>query len=137
SRSRRVSRNNKVPTIRSQKEHLAASSKALINAFEEVLNYDPSRHHNRPPPDLRIEDSNYLEEVRILAGELRRLNDLLEKTQINKPQTKHAVLQFQKHFDGFLNRFATSLATGAAGLLIATGGALLYEAGVGHESVSQ
>lgn len=48
----------------------------LIEAFQEVEDYDPLR--NVPPSPLWKDDKDYLGDIEVLIRELRRLNDLLD-----------------------------------------------------------
>ena len=52
-------------------------SKAIITAFEEVLDFDPLRNHNHPYPTLWLEGDLYKEELAQIVQELRRLNSYL------------------------------------------------------------
>jgi hypothetical protein len=105
-------------------------SKIVITALEEALDYDPLRQHNQPPPDLRLDDPNYLIEIRSLVAELRRLNELLEKKK-SGPSVSRSTGRLAKHFDKFFGSYASALGKGAAGLTIGAAAALLYQAGVG------
>ena len=111
-------------------------STALIAALQEAADYDPLRHHNEPPPSLRIDDPDYLAEVRSLVAELKRLNSILEaKTVSESHLAEDSVSHLAKHFDTFFGAYAKSLGHGAAALTIATVLALLTRAGVGAELV--
>jgi hypothetical protein len=107
-------------------------SQVLIEAFQEVLDYDPVRNHNRPVPPLRLEDPEYLNFVRELVAELRRLNSILEKGKGRLP-AKGTVAALSKHFDKFLSSYAGALGKVAAGLTGSAIVALLYQIGVGKE----
>lgn len=108
-------------------------SNAIISALEEALNYNVDRHHNSPPPDLRLEDAEYLAEIRSLIFELRRLNALLEKPiKSNASAARKEAAGFGKHMDKFLSSYAGSLGKGAAGLTVAAVAGLLYQAGAGE-----
>jgi hypothetical protein len=112
-------------------------SKLVIFALQEALEYDPARHHNQPPPDLRIDDPDYLQEMRILVSELQRLNDLLEATVRRRQESSRAVLSFAKHADNFLGKYASALGKGAGYLTIGMIASLLYQAGVGPDLVAK
>jgi hypothetical protein len=86
---------------------------------------------------LRIDDTDYLIEIRNLIKELRRLNRLLTRKFPENHKTSNAVLDLQKHLDTFLHRFSVHLGTGAAGLLILTVAALLHQAGVGQDLLKE
>jgi hypothetical protein len=58
--------------------------RGLIEAFQEVADYHPQR--NVPTPPLWKADQGYLDEIKALIAELRRLNDLLEAG--NTPDAK-------------------------------------------------
>jgi hypothetical protein len=117
-------------------------SELFITALEEALDYDPIRHHNAPPPALRLDDDDYLEEVRTLIAELKRLNKNLEKaakaeakpkpkrTPAPRKAAEKSAIDVSKHVNTFLNKYASGLGTGAAALTIGTAGALLYQLGV-------
>jgi hypothetical protein len=126
-----------------RKTQVVFFSKLFISALEEALEYDPSRHHNHPPPPLRLEDADYLSEIRSLISELKRLNANLEaaaaagKTKAatkRKPakrqSAERSASDVSKHLNSFLSKYASTLGTGAAALTIGTAGALLYQLGV-------
>jgi hypothetical protein len=116
------------------KKQVVFYAKTLIAAIQETLDYDPKRHHNRPPPALRIENPEYLEELRQLVGELRKLNELLEAPmQRRSPDT--AAINLAKHFDRFLHKYSGALGTGAACLTIGVVAALLGELGLGGNMI--
>jgi hypothetical protein len=133
--SPRLPQSAEVPVIRNRTEIIRYAT-AIIVAFEEVLNYDISRHHNLPPPDLRIEDPVYLKEVRELVVELRRMNVLLAKPSAAgaRAALKNAS-RFGKTFETFLSSYASALGKGAAALTIAAAIGLLYQAGIGREVI--
>jgi hypothetical protein len=110
-------------------------SKLLIAALEEIVDYEPARHHNQPPPDLRIGDEEYLREIRNLIAELRTLNSLLETTRRQPKKATGAVVKLTRHFDTFLSCYAKSLARGAGWLTIGVIASLLYQAGIGREII--
>jgi hypothetical protein len=66
----------------------------LIDAFAEVDEYDPKRHHNQPPPSMWLDNKKYLDDLRSLLHELRRLNDQLER--LAKTQTQQTPLATTK-----------------------------------------
>lgn len=104
--------------------------------MQEALDYNVERHHNLPPPDLRLDDSSYLAELRDLVAELRKLNALLEKPRnSNVRGARQRISGFAKHLDKFLGSYANALGKGAAGLTIAAAVGLLYQAGVGPEII--
>jgi hypothetical protein len=55
------------------REQVVAYSNIIISSLQEALDYDPARHHNQPPPELRLGDARYLRDVRDLIAELKRL----------------------------------------------------------------
>jgi hypothetical protein len=116
---------------------LVKYSKILIAALQEVLEYDPARHHNQPRPDLRIDDADYLQEIRSLVAELRTLNAFLETSRRPPKPTSRAVLQLAAHFDRFLQSYAKSLGKGAGYLTIGVIASLLYQAGIGNDLVAK
>lgn len=67
------------------KEVALAQLGSLIAAFQEVEDYDPQRHHNGYRPALWLDSRDYLEEIKRLVVELRRLNDLLKAQNTPDP----------------------------------------------------
>jgi Arc/MetJ-type ribon-helix-helix transcriptional regulator len=112
-------------------------SKLVIFALQEALEYDPARHHNQPPPDLRIEDDEYLKEIRNLVSELQRLNDLLEDAVVHKAEAKRTVVNIAKHTNTFLDKYAGVVGKGAGYLTVGLLASILYQAGISSESVTK
>lgn len=122
-------------SIERQKPDIALYySDCLITALQAALEYDATRHHNRPPPELRLEDERYLQELQSLVAELKRLNDLLASGSTE--DTSKGATRVGKHFDKFFESYASALGKGAAGLTIAAATALLYNSGVASEYVN-
>jgi hypothetical protein len=107
-------------------------SRVIVFALEETLRYD-SRRHNHPPPDLWLDDTAYLEELRNLVAELRRLNSLLEQTNPPSDVAKERLTKLNDHFHKFLEGYSEALGKGAAALTIGSMAALLYHAGFGKD----
>jgi hypothetical protein len=110
-------------------------SRVLIETFQEVLDYDSARHHNRPAPTLRLENPEYLAFVRELVAELKQLNSLLIKSNRSSLATSATLVALSKHFNKFLSSYAGAMGKVAAGL---TGGAivgLLYHTGAGKDVI--
>lgn len=117
--------------VRSVKQVIFHST-LLINAFEEALDYDTKRHHNQPPPALRLENDEYLEEIRNLVSELKKMNSFLESLS-NKKRTKSAPpIHLQKHLDIFLKKYSSTLGYGAGIMTLGVIATLLYQLGVGE-----
>jgi hypothetical protein len=120
----------------SNRAEIIRYSRAIIVALEETLQFDSTRHHNLPPPALRLDDPTYLAEIRSLTNELHQLNGLLEKPTKKTPRVvKQQAGRFGKHLDKFLNNYATSLGKGAAALTIATAVGLLCKVGISQEII--
>jgi len=117
-------------TIRSVKQALF-HSELLIRVFEEALDYDPRRQHNQPPPALRLEDEDYLAELRRLVDELKKLNSFLEGLKQKRSGTTASSAMLQKHLNSFLNKYAATLGTGAGVMTLGAIATLLYQLGVG------
>jgi hypothetical protein len=107
----------------------------LIGALQEIVDYNPLRHHNQPPPDLRIEDKEYLQEIRRLIAELRTLNDLLAASRRQPKRTSDAAINLSHHFNTFLNCVAKSAGYGTGTLLVATMASLLSELGIAQDII--
>ncbi len=117
----------------------------VLNALEEALDYDPKRHHNQPPPALRIDNPNYLAELQSLVAELRRLNDNLEgskqsptkRTRAPKKEIAKSAIDLRKHLNTFLSKYAATVGTGAGVLTVGALATLLYQLGMPEEVFSQ
>lgn len=123
-------------TLRS-KQQVIRYSKIIIVALQEALDFDPLLRHNQPPPELRIEDPNYLEAIRSLVAELRRLNDLLESKPLKNRETSQAVVHLSKHFNKFLSSYAGAIGKGSGYLTVGVMASLLYHAGIGVDGVAK
>jgi len=133
----------------SRKTQVIFFSNLFITALEEAIDFDPKRHHNAPPPALRLEDEDYLKEIRTLIDELKRLNSNLEDAAkaVAKPNAKRlpvprkaaekSAVQVKQHINTFLNKYASALGTGAAALTIGTAGALLHQLGVPFDAITK
>lgn len=101
----------------------------LIAAFEEVDGFDPSRRHNGTPPALWIEGAEYLQDVKALLGELRRLNDFLSRPrdQAKAEQSASLVVRVTTKF---VESYAGALGKGAAALTVGAAATLLLNIGV-------
>lgn len=71
-----------------QSEIALTQLRGLIIAFEEAVDYDPVRHHNirTQHPALWIDNPDYLNDIKALLHELRRLNDLLRTPAAPEPE---------------------------------------------------
>lgn len=106
----------------------------LSTAFQEASEYDPVRHHNQPPPALWVDDKAYIEDLKSLLEEIRRLNELLEKSvNISKPESgaSIAILAGKK----FVESYADTMGKGAAALTIGGVATLFVSLGVDKGSV--
>ena len=122
--------------------HVIVYSQLIIGAVEDTLGYDPKRHHKQPPPALRIEDDNYLNDLRELVAELKRLNGLLEvrissnlvaarTVRPSRPKdVDDAAITVRKHLNNFLQNYTGLLGKSAALLTTGTIAALLVHLGV-------
>lgn len=128
-------------------------SRVIVAALDEAIEYDPARHHNEPPPSLRIDSDDYLKDIQALVFELRRLNEKLEamkastqasrrarkgqvkeKPEISEKAVERSTVDVKKHLNTFLNKYASTLGVslGAGTGMLAVGGmaALLYQLGL-------
>jgi hypothetical protein len=110
-------------------------TKALIIVLEEALDYDPVRGHNQTPPVLWSGDPSYRKEVKALVVELRRLNSLLEAKRPRKKEAERAVVDLARHFDKFLQAYASWFGKGAALLTLTVFANLLQHAGLDPTAV--
>jgi hypothetical protein len=122
------------------KTQIIRHSQIIIAAVNETLSYDPIRYHNLSPPDLWLNDADYREELRNLVGELRRLNALLENSTTKVSSKKDAVAgvaSFARRFiKTYSDSFSRTAGKGSWYLLVGAIVALLYEAGVGQDIIS-
>lgn len=116
------------PIIIQNRDEIIGYSRILIDALQEALDYDAFRQHNRVPPALRLDESEYLSELRALVAELQKLNSLLEEAKVVSATT--TATKLGKHFDKFFESYAGALGKGAAGLTIGVVAMLLAKAGV-------
>jgi hypothetical protein len=112
------------------RQQLIATSTLIISALQEALDYDPKRHHNLPAPALHIDDAPYLSDIRALIAELRRLNELLQKSRPQKGEPKHTIIEVRTHINLFLKNYVPLFAKGTACLTVAAMAGLLHAAGV-------
>jgi Arc/MetJ-type ribon-helix-helix transcriptional regulator len=118
------------------KAQVLTQSRLIVASLEEILEYRP-QHHNRPPPELWMEDSAYLQEVKNLVAELRILNAHLSAATFNKRKTQQSALRVGKRFDTFLHHYSASLGKGAGYLTVAAFAGLLLHVGVGPEFIGK
>jgi hypothetical protein len=128
-------RNSSPAPVISDRDQAVFYSRMLILAFEEVLQYDPARHHNRPAPSLYIDDADYLRYVRQLLEELKQLNKVLVQKRGQPGPRK--VSQLSKHLDKFFSNYAAVLGKGAGYLSVGVAAGLLVQLGIGREMVEQ
>jgi hypothetical protein len=133
------------PTIRSRNGKIIVRnttqvlfySRVVLTAVQDALDYDPQRD-NHPPPTLRIERVDYLKELRSLVIELRRLNDNSEEAKSASPKrfskptktVEKSAIDLRKHLNTFLNKYASTLGTGAGIVTVGALAALLYQLGI-------
>jgi len=115
------------------KKQVIQYSNIIIVALQEALDYDPARHHNQPRPALYIDGAKYKDDIWELIGELRRLNELLERKSLRTARAP--AIKLAKHFDTFLGTYSKGMGWGLSGLTICTVSALLYQLGLGHDVV--
>ena len=121
------------PFIRNRMQALTYTQ-VVIFALKEALNYDPADRKNSPPPELWLDDDEYLNEVRKLVSELETLNAHLKSRKSNALAAS-SVSRISKHFDKFLSSYAGTLGKGAARPHNRIGCGLLYQGGLGTEPI--
>lgn len=99
------------------------------------MDYDPTRHHNLPAPALHIDDALYLNDIRALIGELRRLNELLQKSRPQKGEPKRTIIEVRTHINLFLKNYVPLFAKGTACVTVAAMAGLLHYAGVEQDII--
>lgn len=127
--------------VRNKKQTLLQVT-VILDALQQAIDFDPMRHHNQPPPPLRIENPEYLSELRNLVEQLRRLNEILAATgplrsgapsasvkDVTKPaiDTRKAVSKFVNNYAGTLGK---TLGYGSGVLVLGGLATLLYQLGL-------
>lgn len=125
---------------RTSRQAVLRYARILIEALEEAETYDPSRLHNQTAPDLRVaDDERFLHELRELTIELKRLNDVLEKSGRPGAATRKEASSLGKHFDRFFSSYAAAFGRSAGRgtwcLLIGGVAGLLHHAGVDKDII--
>ncbi|MFB6451398.1 hypothetical protein [Bradyrhizobium tunisiense] len=120
---------------RTSRQAILRYTRVLIEALEDAENYEPGRHNNRAAPELRVsDDERFLDELRELTAELKRLNDILERKSKRVSAVRPEVTSLGRHFDKFLTNYAAafgrSAGRGSWYLLIGSIAGLLHHAGV-------
>ena len=107
---------SKTVILRSKKQVLFYS-KLIIYSLEDALRAtEERRYHNNPPSDLIIDDDNFVQEVRNLVVELKRLNDILQTTRNLRGAAKKPVIEVKKHVNVFLKKWAATVGVERASL---------------------
>jgi hypothetical protein len=127
--------------IRSKKQTMLQVT-VILDALQQTIDFDPVRHHNQPPPPLRIENPEYLTELRNLVEQLRRLNETLGATKqtrsgapavsakdVTKPaiDSRKAISKFVNNYAGTLGK---TLGYGSGALVLGGLASLLYQLGL-------
>ncbi len=111
-------------------------SRLLVAALEPVAQFDQARQHNELPPELWVNDKDYLRELQKLVEELRALNSLLSVANVSRQQTQKTVLDLKEHFNEFLRNYAKTLGKSAGYATVGLIASLLYQAGVGKDAIA-
>jgi hypothetical protein len=133
-KSRRSTTHTTQRLVIRNRQQVVAYSTLIISALQEAMDYDPARHDNRPRPALWIEDADYLQDIRDLIAELKRLNTLLE-TRRPQGEPHRAAIDLKKHLNKFLDNYIPLMAKGTACLTVAAMAGLLHHIGVGDEFI--
>jgi hypothetical protein len=106
---------------------------SLIDAFQEVGDYNPARHHNTPRPALWIDNADYLKDVQALLQELRRLNDLLAANKPDQESAAKLAALVPKMIENVCLSAATVVGAGIGTVILASAFAVLSHFGAGQE----
>jgi hypothetical protein len=111
----------------------------LLEALEEVADFDPLRLGNRPPPALWVDQPVYRNDVRSLVVQLRALQQVLQgaKTSPQGSAAKKVIGVAAAATVKFLDGYAETLGKGAAALTIGAAGALLFHLGIEKALLAQ
>ena len=108
----------------------------LIDALGHALAYDRKLHHNNPPPEMWMDDTIYLQELRSLLTELQEIRSVLQQPKTSRAKVNIPITRFTKHFDKFLSSYASAVGKVMAGLTSATIVGLLYKSGIGQDFIA-
>jgi len=130
-RQRAATPANKPPTastlrITNRREAIL-TSRLLVAAFQEAIDYRPERQHNRQPPALWIGDAQYLLDISEIVAELHNIVELLEAS---RPVKRAPVRKTAKRFGKFFDSYQSTLGHGAAALTVAGIGAWMFHFGL-------
>jgi len=108
--------------------------RSLIEAFQEIEDYHPQR--NVPPPPLWKDDKEYLDDIKALTRELRRLNDLLEAGKgLEAPEVKKTESAIVHAATKISDAAYDALGKGLGYVILGSVGLLLYSLGVPSDIV--
>ena len=116
---------------------LVQNVRALVAALDEAVAYEPTDRRNHPPPDLWTDDRGYIEAIKQLAAELKRLNDVLLSRSPKRGARTQSVLSLKKHANTFLTSYADTMGKGAGYLTIALLATVVYQAGLNTDLVAK
>jgi len=125
----------KVTSVRNRK--LAVQNAiVLMDVLQQVVDYKHRPGDNRPPPGLWVDDREYLDMLRELLEELKKLNAALQASG-SKGSTAKASISFTRSAQKFLDAAAVSAGKATGPLIIgALAGSIVYFAGVSLGAVS-
>lgn len=130
------SKSTRVAPVRNKKL-LVQNANVLIDVLQQVVDYKRRRGDNRPPPDLWIDDSVYLDAVHLLIVELRRLIDTVKKDGSTAVRVRTSI-DLKQSAQKFFDSYGDFLGKWAAGMTMAAlTASTLYLAGFSPESVSK
>jgi hypothetical protein len=111
-------------------------SYALIRALEEAIGFNPARHGNRSPPELRseldLDNAQSRSDITELIAELKKLNAFLETSGKPRSDNKKDIIRLKKHLNSFLQNYAKTVGTGAGYLTLGAVANLLISLGGGE-----
>jgi hypothetical protein len=130
--TRRIEKTALKPLVRNRAQALL-HVRVLVDALEEVDQFDPLRLGNRPPPALWLDRADYLRDVKSLLAELRQLGELLQDGQTKGTAAKKTIGLVASATTKFIDGYADALGKGVAALTIGAAGALLFHVGLGAD----
>jgi len=105
----------------------------LIAAFEEIEEYHPGR--NVSPPPLWKNDKGYLDDIRALLVELRRLNDLIEAGKLEPAKVTERKSAIVHAATKISNAAYDTIGKGIGATILCSIGLLAYQLGAAPEIV--
>lgn len=94
-------------------------SRALIEVFQEAVDYVPARHHNQSKPVLWVDNERYLSEIQEIVSQLQKIVALLDTQKTNRVKAA-PIRKMTGRFGQFFNSYQSTLGHSLAVLTTGT-----------------